>query len=88
MTAVDELGRRLLETAFLEGDFTLRSGKRSSWYLDKYRFETDPSILRELGERLGAAVAAAEPDAVRLAAPALGAVALAASGAMIAPAAV
>ena len=33
----------------------MRSGKRSSWYLDKYRFETDPSILRELGERLGAA---------------------------------
>jgi orotate phosphoribosyltransferase len=60
----------------------LRSGKRSSWYLDKYRFETDPSILRELGERLGVAVVAAEPDAVRLAAPALGAVALAASGAM------
>jgi orotate phosphoribosyltransferase len=82
LTAVDDLGRRLLETAFLEGDFTLRSGKRSSWYLDKYRFETDPSILRELGERLGAAVVAAEPDAVRLAAPALGAVALAASGAM------
>jgi len=60
----------------------LRSGKRSSWYLDKYRFETDPSILRELGERLGAAVVAAEPDVVRLGAPALGAVALAASGAM------
>ena len=63
MTTVDELGRRLLDTAFLEGDFTLRSGKKSSWYLDKYRFETDPTILRELGERLGAAVAA-EPDAV------------------------
>ena len=82
MSAVDELGRQLLETAFLEGDFTLRSGKKSTWYLDKYRFETDPEILRELGERLGAAVSAAEPDVVRLAAPALGAVALAASGAM------
>lgn len=82
MTGVDELGRRLLDAAFLEGDFTLRSGKRSSWYLDKYRFETDPELLRELGERLAAAVTAAEPDAVRLAAPALGAVALAASGSM------
>ena len=29
VSAVDELGRRLLETALLEGDFTLRSGKRS-----------------------------------------------------------
>ena len=82
MSAVDELGRQLLETAFLEGDFTLRSGKKSTWYLDKYRFETDPEILRELGERLAAAVSAAEPGVVRFAAPALGAVALAASGAM------
>ena len=82
MTAVDELGRRLLEVALLEGDFTLRSGKRSRWYLDKYRFETDPSLLRELGERLALATRAAEPDATRLAGPALGAVALAASAAM------
>jgi orotate phosphoribosyltransferase len=82
LTGVDELGLQLLETAFLEGDFTLRSGKRSSWYLDKYRFETDPDVLRAVGERLAMAVAEAEPDAVRMAAPALGAVALAASGAM------
>ena len=83
MTAVDELGRRLLDAALLEGDFTLRSGKRSRWYLDKYRFETDPSLLRELGERLAARrPGTAEPDAVRLAGPALGAVALAASAAM------
>jgi orotate phosphoribosyltransferase len=71
-----------VETALLEGEFTLRSGKTSTWYLDKYRFETDPGILRALGERLGTAVRSAEPDAVRLAAPALGAVALAAAGAM------
>ena len=82
MTSVDELGRRLLDAALLEGDFTLRSGKRSRWYLDKYRFETDPVLLRELGERLAEATSAAEPDAVRLAGPALGAVALAASTAM------
>jgi orotate phosphoribosyltransferase len=82
MTAVDELGSRLVETALLEGEFTLRSGKTSTWYLDKYRFETDPGILRDLGERLGTAVRDAEPDAVRLAGPALGAVALAASAAM------
>jgi orotate phosphoribosyltransferase len=82
VSAIDELGQSLVDAALLEGDFTLRSGKRSRWYLDKYRFETDPELLRELGERLAAAVRRAEPDAVRLAAPALGAVALAASGAM------
>jgi orotate phosphoribosyltransferase len=78
----DALGRLLVERALLEGDFTLRSGKRSSWYLDKYRFETEPEILRALGERLAAAVRAFEPEADRLAGPALGAVALAASAAM------
>jgi orotate phosphoribosyltransferase len=77
-----ELARRVSERALLHGDFVLRSGKRSSVYLDKYRFETDPGLLRELGERLGAACAEAEPHAVRLAGPALGAVALAASAAM------
>ena len=82
MTGVDELGRRLVETALLEGDFTLRSGKRSRWYLDKYRFETEPGMLRELGERLASVASDVEPDVDRLAGPALGAVALAASAAM------
>jgi orotate phosphoribosyltransferase len=78
----DELGALLVERALLEGDFVLRSGRRSSWYLDKYRFETEPEILRALGEALAGAVAVCEPEAVRLAGPALGAVALAASAAM------
>jgi orotate phosphoribosyltransferase len=78
----DELGRRLVEHALLEGDFVLRSGRRSTWYLDKYRFETQPELLRLLGDRLAAAAADCEPDAVRLAGPALGAVVLAAAAAM------
>ena len=76
------LGRKLAERALLEGDFVLRSGKRSSWYLDKYRFETEPEVLRAVGESLADAVSEFEPDTVRLAGPALGAVALAASAAM------
>ena len=78
----DELGALIVERALLEGDFVLRSGRRSSWYLDKYRFETDPDILRALGEALAGAVEECEPKAIRLAGPALGAVALAASAAM------
>jgi orotate phosphoribosyltransferase len=78
----DELGRRLVDLALLEGDFVLRSGKRSSWYLDKYRFETDPGLLRALGVRLAEAVSAFEPEAARLAGPALGAVALATSASL------
>ncbi len=74
-----ELGRALKEHAYLEGDFVLRSGKRSRWYLDKYRFETVPELLAPLGERLAAAVREHEPDATRIAGPELGAVALAAA---------
>jgi orotate phosphoribosyltransferase len=48
----DALGALLVEHALLEGDFVLRSGRRSTYYLDKYRFETQPELLRQLGERL------------------------------------
>ena len=88
MTAVaadpgdEALGAALVEHALLEGDFVLRSGRRSSWYLDKYRFETEPELLRALGARLVDAVQDVEPEATRLAAPALGAVALAAATSM------
>jgi orotate phosphoribosyltransferase len=74
---VDALAEAIRDAALLEGDFVLRSGQRSSYYLDKYRFETRPDLLRPLGERIATAVAAAEPEAVRLAAPELGAVPLA-----------
>ena len=77
-----DLGSLIVERALLDGDFVLRSGKRSSWYLDKYRFETEPTILRELGASLSDAVQQFEPEAVRLAGPALGAVALAASASL------
>jgi orotate phosphoribosyltransferase len=74
----DELATRLLERAYLEGDFILRSGRRSRYYLDKYRFETDPEILAGLGRELAALVREQAPDAELLAGPELGAVPLAA----------
>ncbi|MDX6369033.1 MAG: orotate phosphoribosyltransferase, partial [Gaiellaceae bacterium] len=77
-----ELKLALREHAYLEGDFVLRSGKRSKYYLDKYRFETRPDILAALGERIAVAAREFEPDATRLAGPELGAVALAAAGSL------
>ena len=71
----DELARRVAERAVLHGEFTLRSGRRSTVYLDKYRFETDPALLRPIGERLAEHVRELAPD--RLGAPELGAVPLA-----------
>ena len=52
-----ELARRIREAAYLEGDFTLRSGRKSKYYLDKYLFETQPVILRELGRLMSTYVA-------------------------------
>jgi len=76
------LAAAIREAALLEGDFLLRSGKRSSYYLDKYRFATRPDLLRILGVAIAAAVSEHEPDAVRLAAPELGAVPLAAAASL------
>lgn len=78
----DELRGAIRERAYLEGDFVLRSGRRSRFYLDKYRFSTEPVLLRAIGERIAALVAEAEPEAVRLAAPELGAVPLAAAASL------
>jgi orotate phosphoribosyltransferase len=78
-----ELREALVTAAYLEGDFVLRSGKRSRYYLDKYRFETRPDLLAALGDRIAAAVREHEPEAVRLAAPVLGGVVLAASASLV-----
>jgi len=73
-----ELARRIKAAAYLEGDFLLRSGRRSKYYLDKYLFETQPDILAELGRRF----AAYADDAEVVAGPELGAVSLAAATSM------
>ena len=82
MSTPDALAAALVEHAYLEGDFLLRSGKRSRYYLDKYRFETRPELLRPIGERIAATVREHAPDATRLGAPELGAVALAAAASL------
>ncbi len=74
-----ELAQRIAEVALLRGEFTLRSGRKSNFYLDKYRFETQPDILIELGKMFAAHIT---PDVQRIAGPELGAVPLAAAAAM------
>ena len=73
------LGRLLLGVAYLEGDFVLRSGRRSRYYLDKYLFETEPRVLRGIVFELAVMMRnelARGAVYQRLAAPELGAVAL------------
>jgi orotate phosphoribosyltransferase len=79
MMTREELAKKITDLALLRGDFLLRSGRKSTYYLDKYRFETNPEVLRELGRLLALKVPAGTN---RLAGPELGAVALAASTSM------
>ncbi len=74
-----ELINRIKKTAYLEGDFILRSGKRSKYYLDKYLFETCPDILKALGEEFAKYITG---DITLIAGAELGGVALAAATAM------
>jgi orotate phosphoribosyltransferase len=72
-TTYEALGRDLAAVAVLRGDFLLRSGARSSYYIDKYLFTTQPDLLR----RIAAELASRLPSGVaRLAGPVLGAVPL------------
>lgn len=74
-----ELADALRAAAYLEGDFTLRSGRKSKYYLDKYLFETQPALLRQLAVRFARF---AEPGTTRIAGAELGGVALAAATAL------
>ena len=69
----EALAADLVAAAYLEGDFVLRSGRRSRYYFDKYLFETKPDILRRVGTLLAELVPAGTQ---RLAAPELGAILL------------
>ncbi len=57
------------------GDFTLSSGRKSSYYVDKYVFETNPSCLEAIGERIARMIL---PGVSRLAGIEIGSIPLAA----------
>ncbi len=73
MSPVSDLAPRIREAALLEGDFVLSSGERSSFYVDKYLFSTEPDLLRDVADALAERI----PEGVeRLAGVELGAVPL------------
>jgi len=76
----DEIAKRIAEVALLHGEFTLRSGKTSHYYLDKYLFSTQPDILAELGRLFAERI----PERVnRLAGAELGGIPLVAAASMV-----
>lgn len=60
MVAVTNLASRVYDAAHLTGTFTLRSGQTSTEYFDKYRFEADPVLLRDIAEAMAPLV----PDGI------------------------
>jgi orotate phosphoribosyltransferase len=75
----DPLARQLFDTALLRGTFTLRSGATSDRYFDKYRVTSEPRLLGPIAGRLSDLLDEHAPEAVRIVAPELGAVPLAAA---------
>ena len=49
-----ELAKTIRSVSYLTGEFILRSGKTSSFYWDKYRFESEPNILCAVVDELEA----------------------------------
>jgi orotate phosphoribosyltransferase len=47
-----ELARKIKKASYLTREFTLRSGKTSSFYWDKYRFESDPKLLSAIVDEM------------------------------------
>src|SRR3954470_20915246 len=75
----EQLAKRIADVSLLRGEFTLRSGRKSNYYMDKYRFETQPDILVALGKMFAERVTARVD---RIAGAELGAVPLATVTAM------
>ena len=47
-----ELAKQIRAVSYLTGEFTLRSGKISNFYWDKYRFESNPVLLFAIAEEM------------------------------------
>lgn len=67
------LWREICRASLVKQELTLGTGRPGAYYLDKYRFETEPALLRRVAEQLAEHVPA---GTTRLAGPAVGAVPL------------
>lgn len=73
MSVASDLASRVRDAALLEGDFVLSGGERSSFYVDKYLFSTEPGLLSDVADALADTI---PEDVDRLAGVELGAVPL------------
>lgn len=74
-----QLAHRIASVALLRGNFTLRSGRTSTFYLDKYLFSTQPEVLTQLGKLFAQRL---EAGTTRLAGAELGGIPLVSAASM------
>lgn len=79
MMTKDQIARRIADVALLKGEFALRSGRTSNYYLDKYLFSTQPDILGELGKLFAERI---DAKATKLAGAELGGIPLVSAASM------
>jgi len=48
----NELAQNIYRVSHLEGNFKLRSGQISNEYFDKYLFESEPKLLKEIAGQM------------------------------------
>jgi len=48
----NELAKEIFNIAHITGEFLLRSGKISNEYFDKYKFESDPTLLNAIASQM------------------------------------
>ena len=63
MTGSPNLAKAIYDRSHLVGTFTLRSGRTSTEYFDKYLFESDPELLRTIATEM-ATLVPADADAL------------------------
>jgi orotate phosphoribosyltransferase len=62
----DDLVRRMVDASELHGEFVLSSGRTSTVYFDKFRFLSDPALLRDVAHAVTRLI---PTDVTMLAAP-------------------
>lgn len=48
----EQLGKAIYDISHLTGNFKLRSGQTSTEYFDKYRFESQPRLLKAIAQQM------------------------------------
>lgn len=51
-----QLAKKVYDVCHLTGEFKLRSGQISKEYFDKYRFESQPELLKEIAKQMASLI--------------------------------